>query len=60
MTRLASIASLLVCLAASPALAELVVFQDGRVVKAASYKVIEGEVEIVRTNPIQLAIPMNT
>ena len=46
MTRLASIASLLVCLAASPALAELVVFQDGRVVKAASYKVIEGEVEI--------------
>ncbi|HKA35319.1 MAG TPA: lytic transglycosylase domain-containing protein [Thermoanaerobaculia bacterium] len=41
---------LVVCLAASlasrPALADLVVFDDGRVVKAASYKVVEEELEI--------------
>ena len=45
MGRLALIA-VLVLAAAAPALAELVIFQEGRVVKAASYRVVGEELEI--------------
>ena len=40
------LAALLLAFAAGPALADIVVFDDGRVVKAASYRVIEDELEI--------------
>lgn len=48
MPRLRTIAltAALTIAAALPAAADLVVFQDGRVVKAASYKVVEDELEI--------------
>src|SRR6266542_5838372 len=46
MSRRAAITLLLLAAVASPALGEIVVFQDGRVVKASSYRVIEDELEI--------------
>lgn len=46
MRRSTALALLLLATAASPALAEIVVFQDGRVVKAASYRVVQDELEI--------------
>jgi soluble lytic murein transglycosylase-like protein len=46
MGRLALIAVFLLAGAAAPALAELVIFQEGRVVKAASYRVVGDELEI--------------
>src|SRR5437870_185353 len=46
MRRPALIAFLLLAIAAPAALAEIVVFQDGHVVKAASYRVVEEELEI--------------
>ena len=46
MARPALIALLLLAIAAPAALAEIVVFQDGHVVKAASYRVVEDDLEI--------------
>lgn len=46
MPRLRTVVFFLLACGATPALAELVVFQEGRVVKAASYKIVGDELEI--------------